>query len=220
MRFHREGRNILMVTGFVFCLVALLLSGKPYPLAMAILLTAFIVVYGLLLNFFRNPIRLIPQKQDNLIYAPADGKIVAIEETTEQEFFHDKRIQVSIFMSPVNVHVNRIPVSGKIVYQKYHRGKYLVAFHPKSSLENEHNTVVIDQGRFAILLKQIAGAVARRIVWYASEGDTVEQGQELGFIKFGSRVDVFLPLNAKVSVKIGDKVKGNVDVIGEIGPVG
>lgn len=216
MRFHREGRNLLLITGFVFCVIALLVGNGRFPLLMASVLTVCIVVYALLLNFFRNPLRTIPNKDDAMIYAPADGKVVAIEETEETEYFKDRRLQVSIFMSPLNVHVNRIPVSGRIAYQKYHKGKYLVAFHPKSSTENERNTVVVDQGKFAILMRQIAGAVARRIIWYTSEGDQVEQGQEFGFIKFGSRVDVFLPLNATIEVKIGEKVFGNKTVIASV----
>ena len=217
MRLHREGRTTLMVTGFAFCVLALLVSGNGrYPVVMVSALTVCIVIYALLLNFFRNPARPVPEKDNKLVYAPADGKVVAIEEVVESEYFRDRRIQISIFMSPLNVHVNRIPVSGTIVYQKYHPGKYLVAFNPKSSTENERNTVVIDQGSFSILLRQIAGAVARRIVYYVSTGDKVEQGQEMGFIKFGSRVDTFLPLDAKINVKIGDKVKGNQTIIGSV----
>jgi phosphatidylserine decarboxylase len=141
---------------------------------------------------------------------------VAIEETEESEYLRDRRIQVSIFMSPVNVHVNRIPVGGKIAYQKYHKGKYLFAWHPKSSTENERNTVVIDQGSFQILLRQIAGALARRISCYAQKDEVFKQGEEMGFIKLGSRVDIYLPLNAEVKVKINQAVKGNIDVIAEL----
>jgi phosphatidylserine decarboxylase len=207
-----------MIAGFAFCVLALLVGrNMPYPVLMTALLTTCIVIYGLLLNFFRNPIRTIPQENPMWIYAPADGKVVAIEETEEREYFNDRRIQVSIFMSPLNVHVNRCPIPGKIAYQKYHRGKYLVAFHPKSSTENERNTIVIDQGRFSILVRQIAGAVARRIVWYTDKDETVTQGQEFGFIKFGSRVDTFLPLGTEINVKIGDKVLGNKTVIAKMG---
>ena len=150
---------------------------------------------------------------DNLVYAPADGKIVAIEEVNEDEYFEDKRIQVSIFMSPTNVHVNRNPIGGTVNYFRYHPGKYLVAWHPKSSTENERTTVVIGNGDTEILLRQIAGAVAKRIVNYLNVGEEVEQGAEMGFIKFGSRVDLFLPLNAKIEVKLNQKVKGNRTVI-------
>jgi len=174
------------------------------------------IFFLLILQFFRNPDRQILQSDDSLIYTPADGKVVVIEETTETEYFNDQRIQVSIFMSPTNVHVNRNPMSGIINYFKYHPGKYLVAWHPKSSTENERTTLVIGNNKGEILLRQIAGALARRIVYYIDEGDQVEQGQDFGFIKFGSRVDVFLPLDADIKVNIDDKVKGNRTVIAEL----
>jgi phosphatidylserine decarboxylase len=167
-------------------------------------------------RFFRNPPRPIAEKNNNLVYAPADGKVVVIEEVRETEYFHDKRIQVSIFMSPNNVHVNRNPVSGTVDYYRYHSGKYLVAWHPKSSTENERTTVVYHTGTHQVLLRQIAGAMARRIRCYINEGDQVEQGVDMGFIKFGSRVDLFLPLNAEILVQPGQKVKGNVDVIARL----
>ena len=149
--------------------------------------------------------------------APADGTIVVIEETEESEYFKERRRQVSIFMSPLNVHVNRNPVTGIVSYFRYYPGKYLVAWHPKSSTENERTTVVIRLANgVEVLLRQIAGAVARRIVWYVKEGQSVDQGNELGFIKFGSRVDVFLPLDAEVKVKIGDKTKGGVTVLADL----
>jgi phosphatidylserine decarboxylase len=151
------------------------------------------------------------------VIAPADGKVVVIEETEETEYFNDRRRQVSIFMSPVNVHVNRNPVEGVVKYFKYHAGKYLVAWHPKSSTENERTTIVIQTpGKLEIMMRQIAGALAKRIVWYVKEGQPVAQGEEFGFIKFGSRVDVFLPLEAKVLVNIGDKTVGGVTVIAEL----
>ena len=157
-----------------------------------------------MVQFFRNPIQEIPRLDNSLIYAPADGKVVVIEEAVESEYFKGKRLQVSIFMSPLNVHVNRHPVSGTIQYYKYHAGKYLAAWNPKSSTENERTTTVIDTGEHEILVRQIAGALARRIVNYVTLGDQVLQGTELGFIKFGSRVDLFLPLNTKVLVKMDD----------------
>lgn len=216
MKLHREGRvSLYYFTGILGSIVLLIAYAEGATLLSGILFFLIAILYGLLLNFFRNPPRPIPQTGDHLIYAPADGKVVVIEEITETEYFNDKRIQVSIFMSPLNVHVNRIPVTGTIAYQKYHPGKYLVAWHPKSSTENERNTVVVVQGRYQILLRQIAGALARRIKWYVHTGDKVHQGQEMGFIKFGSRVDVFLPLDAKVLVTIGQKVKGNVTRIAE-----
>lgn len=155
---------------------------------------------------------------ERLILCPADGKVVVIEETEETEYFHDRRIQVSIFMSPVNVHINRNPVSGIVRFFQYHPGKYLVAWHPKSSTLNERTSIAVrtSNGK-EVLFRQIAGAMARRIVWYVKEGMAVEQGAEFGFIKFGSRVDVFLPLDAKVDVKIGDKVSGGLTVLGRFG---
>src|SRR5690606_32733462 len=166
------------------------------------------------ISFFR-----IPQRthtiDDNAVVAPADGTVVAIEEVQADEYFKDRRIQVSIFMSPLNVHVNRNPITGKVAYSKYHKGKYLVAWHPKTSTENERHTVDYRKNGKENLVKQIAGALARRIVNYLKEGQQVRQGDEMGFIKFGSRVDLLLPLDAKVLAKIGDKPKGGVTVVAE-----
>ena len=172
--------------------------------------------FATILQFFRNPTRMVPEEADHLVYAPADGKVVVIEEAYEHEYFHEKRLQVSIFMSPVNVHVNRNPVSGLVKYNKYHPGKYLVARHPKSRTENERTTVVIDTGETEILLRQIAGALAKRIKNYLEVGQQVVQGEDFGFIKFGSRVDLFLPLGTRLRVDIGQKVKGNKTVIAEL----
>lgn len=171
------------------------------------------VLFLLVLQFFRNPNRQIVTPSENKIYAPADGKVVVIEETVEHEYFKDKRLQVSIFMSPLNVHVNRNPISGIVNYIKHHEGKYLVAWHPKSSSENERTTVVIENEGAEVMLRQIAGAIAKRIVNYLEEGEQVIQGKDMGFIKFGSRVDLFLPIGTKIDVNIGDKVKGNRTVI-------
>ncbi|MCB0664149.1 MAG: phosphatidylserine decarboxylase family protein, partial [Saprospiraceae bacterium] len=187
-----------------------------FPVALIYSIIATSIIFLLVLQFFRNPKREIRVADDSLVYAPADGKIVTIEETEETEYFDSKRLQVSIFMSPTNVHVNRNPISGTVNYFKYHPGKYLVAWHPKSSTENERTTVVIGNGQEEILMRQIAGAVAKRIKTYLNVGDKVQQGGEMGFIKFGSRVDVFLPLDAKVEVEIGQKVKGNKTVIAKI----
>jgi phosphatidylserine decarboxylase len=171
-----------------------------------IILSAFILI--IILQFFRKPLFNI-EKNDSILLAPADGKVVVIEEVEETEFFKDKRIQVSIFMSPINVHINRNPVSGTVKYAKYHPGLYLVAWHPKSSTENERTTVVYERANgMQLLMRQIAGALARRIVYYVKEGDKVEQGGEMGFIKFGSRVDLFLPLGTKIDVKLNEVVKG------------
>jgi phosphatidylserine decarboxylase len=215
MKIHKEGHAILISLGFILIAINLLMLWL-LPLALIITSISSVVAFLLVLQFFRNPTREILIADHNLVYAPADGKIVAIEEIQENEYFMDKRLQVSIFMSPTNVHVNRNPISGTINYFKYHPGKYLVAWHPKSSTENERTTVVIGDGEGEILLRQIAGAVAKRIVNYVNIGDEVFQGDDMGFIKFGSRVDLYLPLHAKTEVSIGQKVKGNKTVIATI----
>ncbi len=215
MKIHKEGHQILLTLALVLLAVnALIFWLTPQTLGIAGITS--LVLFLLVLQFFRNPSREILIADNNTIYAPADGKIVVIEETLEHEYFGDRRLQVSIFMSPTNVHVNRNPISGTINYFCYHPGKYLVAWHPKSSSENERTTLVIDNGEEEVLLRQIAGAMAKRIVNYVQEGDIVTQGAEIGFIKFGSRVDLFLPLNAKVEVAIGQKVKGNKTVIARL----
>jgi phosphatidylserine decarboxylase len=168
----------------------------------------------LVLQFFRNPIRKTEAKENEIV-APADGKIVVIEEVNETEYFKDKRIQVSIFMSPINVHVNRYPISGTVKYAKYHPGKYLVAWHPKSSTENERTTVVVENKKIAILFRQIAGALAKRIVMYSKINDKAQQGDDYGFIKFGSRVDLFFPVGTKINVELNQKVKGNKTIIAQ-----
>jgi len=173
-------------------------------------------LFVIILQFFRSPSLRI-HTDDKHVLCPADGKVVVIEETDETEFLKDRRIQISVFMSPVNVHVNRNPIAGFVKYFKYHKGKYLVAWHPKSSTENERTTIVIETSTgVQVLFRQIAGALARRIVWYVKEGDKVEQGQQFGFIKFGSRVDVFLPLGTTINVNIGDVVKGGKTVLAEL----
>ncbi|MBK8562211.1 MAG: phosphatidylserine decarboxylase family protein [Saprospiraceae bacterium] len=215
MKIHKEGHKILIGTASALLVVNLLVkSFFPDFFEVSIIVSA--VLFLLVLQFFRNPRREIMVADDNLVYAPADGKIVVIEEAHEGEYFNDKRLQVSIFMSPTNVHVNRNPVSGTVNYFRYHPGKYLVAWHPKSSTENERTTLVIDNGEDEVLLRQIAGAMAKRIVHYVNEGDQVHQGKDFGFIKFGSRVDLFLPLDAKIEVQMGQKVKGNKTVIARL----
>jgi phosphatidylserine decarboxylase len=218
MTIHKEGRLLLLILLFV---VAAIPFAFDYFLpdmqtVRNIVLGVAVIFYLLILQFFRNPIFTV-QKNPKQIIAPADGKVVVIEETEETEYLKGKRKQVSIFMSPVNVHVNRMPVGGVISYFKYHPGKYLVAWHPKSSTENERTTVVVknEQG-VEILFRQIAGALARRIKWYVKEGQRLEQGEEFGFIKFGSRVDLYLPLNAVVKVQIGEKTTGGKTVIAEL----
>ena len=212
---HKEGHKILIA---LLILLAVIVGSIAiwfpaiYPYFMVVALFLFLLV----LQFFRNPRRPISQPDDQQVYAPADGKVVVIEETEETEFFKDKRLQISIFMSPVNVHVNRSPIGGEVIYNAYHPGKYLVAWHPKSSSENERTTVVIDSGRHQVLFRQIAGAMAKRIKNYLQKGQKVQQGEEMGFISFGSRVDVFLPLDAELQVKIGQKVKGNISVLASL----
>ena len=212
--FHKEGFNIITITSIII-VAGILLADKFIEIlwlekAIQIVLIFFFVI---VLQFFRNPTR-ATQINDNNIIAPVDGKVVVIEEVFEPEYFKDKRLQVSIFMSPLNVHVTRYALSGKIKYSKYHPGKYLVAWHPKSSTENERTTVVIENSSFGeVLYRQIAGALAKRIVNYANEGNEVVQGTDAGFIKFGSRVDLYLPLNTKINVKIGDKVKGGEQIV-------
>jgi phosphatidylserine decarboxylase len=209
--------------GYFLCTIALLIGGGLptaahylFPIAFypALVLGVFAIVA--VFQFFRNPKRRIPKKGENLIYAPADGKVVVIEDAFEPEFLKEKCIQVSIFMSPINVHVNRIPISGKILYAKYHPGKYLVAWDPKSSTENERTSIAIETGTYRIMMRQIAGAVARRIKYYVKENQMVYQGEEFGFIKFGSRVDLYLPLGSTIVAKINEHVKGNLDVIAEL----
>lgn len=218
MTIHREGHTILFILLIVlFGLNWLVFAYYPQSAMIqnsAILVS--VIFYLLILQFFRNPIFEITQNTKHVL-APADGKVVVIEETEETEYFKARRKQVSIFMSPVNVHVNRSPVSGVISFFKYHPGKYLVAWHPKSSLENERTTVAVRmQNGAEVLFRQIAGALARRIKWYVKEGQPIEQGQEFGFIKFGSRVDIFLPLDATITVKVGDITKGGRTIIAEL----
>lgn len=218
MTIHREGRTLLFVLLLILFgvnwAVAHFLPGNALIQNVVIGISVFF--YLLILQFFRNPIFPIT-KNDKYVLAPADGKVVVIEETEETEYLKGKRKQISIFMSPVNVHVNRMPVGGTVSFFKYHPGKYLVAWHPKSSTENERTTVVVKtKNGVEILFRQIAGALARRIKWYVKEGQQLEQGDEFGFIKFGSRVDIYLPLDAKVKVNINDVTKGGRTVIAEL----
>lgn len=217
IRIHKEGRKILfglLMSLAIINIAIRLLSSSEVLLASSVI--ASVIIYLLILQFFRNPKR-YTQVDNTKVIAPADGKIVAIQEIDEQEYFKEKRIQISIFMSPLNVHVNRYPVSGLIKYAKYHPGAYLVAWHPKSSLLNERTTVVVEspEGK-EVMYKQIAGAVARRLVMYAKEGTKVLQGTDSGFIKFGSRVDVVLPLDSNILVKVGDKARGGEQILAEI----
>ena len=215
IRIHKEGRKIIFWTA-VTSVALSLLADVFFPGIVSGVITFFTVFFLAVVMFFRNPKRELMLPDDSRIYAPADGKIVAIEEIEEEEYFKERRLLVSIFMSPANVHVNRNPVGGKVNYFKYHPGKYLVAWHPKSSEENERTTIVIDTGEVEILCRQIAGAMAKRIVNYLSMGEEVVQGQDMGFIKFGSRVDLILPLQAVVEVELGQKVKGNRSIIARL----
>ncbi len=214
--FHKEGYKIiigsmLILVVLIFLIDAIIAIEWLRKLIMIILL----IFYVLILQFFRNPNRFTVENLNQII-APADGKVVVIEEVFEKEFFKDKRRQISIFMSPLNVHVTRYPISGKVIFSKYHPGKYLVAWHPKSSEENERTSIVIENKTVGqILYRQIAGAVARRIVNYASVNETANQGEDAGFIKFGSRLDIFLPLDMKVNVSLNDKATGGETVIAE-----
>jgi len=217
MTFHREGYTSIAVAAIIFGVLNLLsfyfLSfNLPWLTAVIFIITLALLI--LVISFFRIPKRDLTIS-DNAIIAPADGTVVAIEEVQADEYFTDRRIQVSIFMSPLNVHVQRNPVTGDVVYSQYHKGKYLVAWHPKSSTENERHTTVYRKGSKEVLTKQIAGALAKRIVNYVSAGQQAKQGEEMGFIKFGSRVDLLLPLDAKINVKIGDKPLGGVTVVAE-----
>jgi phosphatidylserine decarboxylase len=218
MSIHREGYKIL-IAGFIILLiinilVVIFLADKMLVKWLVLFLSLGLYVF--ILFFFRLPIREL-EPDPGLIYAPADGKVVVIEEAEEKEYFKDMRLQVSIFMSPFNMHSNRYPVSGIIRYIKYHHGKYIVAWHPKSSELNERSTIVIKtQEGTEILIRQIAGAVARRVVTYAKESQEVRQGDELGFIKFGSRVDIFLPLGTEIEIPILQQVRANKSIIAKI----
>ncbi|MCC6815618.1 MAG: phosphatidylserine decarboxylase family protein [Saprospiraceae bacterium] len=215
IRFHHEGKFWMTLISLFYIIVIGFLSFFSHFLLWPIAILLGIIVF-LIFNFFRNPPRPIAQPNDQLIYCPADGKVVVIEKTFESEYFKDERLQVSVFMNPLNVHVNRYPCSGTISYSKYHHGKYLVAWHPKSSTENERTTVVIKRSDGTeILMRQIAGALAKRICCYSKVSDSAQQGDDMGFIKFGSRVDLYLPLNAQIKVEINQIVKGNLDVIAE-----
>jgi phosphatidylserine decarboxylase len=217
MTLHREGYKYIMLATLAWLIIGLVayrfLAAWPGML-IAINLIVFLL-WTWIIWFFRIPARTF-SAGEQMVVAPADGKVVVIEDTFEPEYFRDKRLQVSIFMSPLNVHINRSPIDGMVKYMKYHAGKYLVAWHPKSSTENERTTLVIENSKMTILLRQIAGALARRICYYVKEGQEVKQNEEFGFIRFGSRVDIFLPVGTKVDVKIGQVVQGGMTVIAHL----
>ena len=218
MTLHREGYKYITLATIVLAATFYFTHAfipEPYRWVAGLLTFAVFLLWFWIVAFFRMPSRKMTSG-DNMIICPADGKVVVIEEALETEYFKDKRLQISVFMSPINVHVNRNPVSGVVKYMKYHPGKYLVAWHPKSSTENERTTIVLGNSKGEILMRQIAGALARRICYYVKVGDKVQQNDEFGFIRFGSRVDLYLPLGTKVDVKIGDVVKGGVTVIAHV----
>lgn len=217
MTIHREGFKSISIAAILFILINLvtfnwLSSSMPVLTGIVFAVTLFLFLF--IISFFRVPRRTYV-KGSNLITSPCDGKVVVIEEVTDEEYFKDKRIQLSVFMSPANVHMNTNPIAGEVLYSQYHKGKYLVAWHPKSSTENERHSVVLQNERITILVKQIAGALAKRIVNYLQPGQKVEQGGELGFIKFGSRVDLLLPPGTTIKVKLNDKVTAGVTVLAE-----
>jgi phosphatidylserine decarboxylase len=218
MTIHKEGYDTIAIALLlVFVIDALVHYYLPgFPRLQWIIYFLSFAFFLIILQFFRSPEIITPVNERHVI-SPADGKVVVIEETTETEFLKDKRIQVSIFMSPVNVHINRYPVSGIVKYFKYHPGKFLLAWDPKSSTDNERTTVVVEKSNgISILFRQIAGALARRIVWYVKEGEEVKQGEQFGFIKFGSRVDVFLPVGTKINVGLNQMVTGGITVLAEL----
>jgi phosphatidylserine decarboxylase len=213
MKFHKEGRIIIIATFAALAAFVVTAYFSGGNIALYFTLPVALILLVLVLQFFRVPTRSITS-QEGAVICPSDGKVVVIEETDEGEYFKDRRIQVSIFMSPLNVHINWFPISGKVKYSKYHPGKYLVAWHPKSSTDNERTTVVVENSAgVSVLFRQIAGAVARRIVCYANVGDQATQGSEFGFIKFGSRVDVFLPVGSEIKVQLNQLVQGSVTTL-------
>jgi len=223
MRIHKEGRLIIVVSAIALLIINGMLFHftKKSPLPYAVGITS-LFLFLIVLNFFRNPKRIFPTPDDsNIVVAPADGTIVVIEEVMETEYFHEKRMQVSIFMSVFNAHINWIPINGKVIHASHHPGRFMAAYLPKSSSDNEHSRIIIETGSGEkILVKQIAGAVARRIVTYPEAGDTCNINQQLGFIKFGSRVDLLLPLQAEIVAEMDQSVRGNQTVIARLNKTG
>ena len=217
MRIHKEGYLIILIAFIALGVLSPLVGSIRMPSWLHVVIwVSLLLTFAWVVRFFRSPRRTV-SPDDDLVLSPADGKVVVIEEVFESEYFDDQRIQVSVFMSPNNVHANWSPVSGLIKYTKYHKGSYLVAWHPKSSTHNERSTIVIERPNgLQLLVRQIAGAMARRIVTYAREGNSVRQGDEIGFIKFGSRVDVFLPMGSEVKVQLNQKVKGKTTILATV----
>lgn len=215
MKLHKESKGTIIVASILFAVISFLSIHFLHMWGLLIIIP-LLIIFGLVFWFFRVPNRDILDHKENVI-APVDGKVVMIKEVDEDEFIKGKAIQISIFMSPLNVHICRYPVSGKVIYKKYHPGKYLVAWHEKSSTENERTTLAIESlTNHKVVFRQIAGYVARRIVFYSNEGDDAKAGHEFGFIKFGSRMDIFLPLDTEITCKIGDKTKGGINVIAKM----
>jgi phosphatidylserine decarboxylase len=215
MTIHREGYKSIAIATMFFCVLNVIMFWFFGTSLLWLCIAFFVISLAFVLfivSFFRIPSRKLSISEGQII-SPADGKVVVIEETIDEEYFKGKRLQVSVFMSPLNVHVNRNPINGEVVYNQYHKGKYLVAWNPKSSTENERHSVVIRNGNMEVLVKQIAGAVAKRIINYLEVGQKVQQGQEMGFIKFGSRVDLLLPIGTRLNVQLNEVVKGGVTVI-------
>jgi len=213
MRIHREGFATLIISVVVLVGLSLTINAIIGTLWLKYVLYILLwTLFGIVVYFFRNPLR-VTEASDREVIAPCDGKVVVIEEVVENEFLQKPCRQISIFMSPLNVHVNRNPINGIVEYTQYHPGKYLVAWHPKSSEENERTTIVINNGKHRVLFRQIAGALARRIVYYLRDGQQVNAGEEMGFIKFGSRMDVFVPLEAEIKVDIAQKTKGGQTIL-------
>ncbi|MDI9320757.1 MAG: phosphatidylserine decarboxylase family protein [Phycisphaerales bacterium] len=217
MTIHREGYKYIGMATVLFAVIAWLNQHFLWEIWWLYwsIQVIFFLLWLWIVWFFRIPNRIFT-KGENLVIAPADGKVVVIEQTVETEYFKDKRLQVSIFMSPLNVHVNRSPIKGEVKYMKYHPGKYLVAWHPKSSTENERTTVVVGNQQTTLLMRQIAGALARRICYYVKEGQAIAQNEEFGFIRFGSRVDIYFPVGTQIDVKIGQKVKGGMTILAKM----
>lgn len=218
MRIHKEGYTIITATiaalALINVFILILYPGRPQIIIPVVAGSA--LIFLLILQFFRYPNRDL-SRSENCIICPADGKVVVIEKTFEAEYFKEERLQLSVFMSPINVHANWYPISGKISFLRHHKGKKLVAWHPKSSTENERTTIVIQKdNKTEVLIRQVAGALANRIVYYPQEGDMIRQSAELGFIKFGSRVDLYLPVNSKINVHLDQKVKGGIDILAEL----
>ena len=212
MKLHKEGNATLIIEILAFSIINYLAHTYVNEIVAMLVCATTLFIFAMSVYFFRIPKRTF-EKKDGVVYAPCDGKVVVIEETTEKEYYKDKRIQVSIFMSPLNIHNQLYPITGKVAYTKYHPGKFLVAWHPKASTDNERSTVVVENDKISVLLRQIAGALAKRIITYSKVGDSATTADEFGFIKFGSRVDLFFPIGTKIETQLEEKVIGGKSII-------